>query len=1194
MVGDGGATFFYGAASGTTLTIVRVTASSSAYVETLETGTPALGASATAGALAWDGTNVLYVANENDAKLRLTVRTAQDTYTNWTDLVVTTLGTATLPAIERQLGGSDLSVFFRSNATQANGEIWGVQRAGGAWSAPFLVAGGDSSGFSSPSAATDDLNTAGRVRLVYRTGTASPYTLVENVNLAAPDYGAQFPYTFGEFNLGSGSYATHATDLTLPGRLLPFSFSRTYNSADARVSALGPAWSHSYDWAVTDSGSTVELRRGSGERDTFTSSGGGSYTNPPDVFDTLTKNGDGTYTLTLKNQVAYEFSTAGVLTRIHEPAGNQIVLGYFSGKLTSITDTVGRVITLGYTGSLLTQIQDPSGRKVTYAYDASGRLATVVDKIGNTAGQDPNLHSWRYGYDGTTRHLTSITDPDGRSSLRNTYDANGRIVGQRDGLDHLWLFSYGNGTTTTTDPRGHQTILTFDLRQRTLTQVDVVSGITRTLTYTYDTQGNRLSVTDRDANETDFTYDTRGNLLTKTDPLVTGQSSRYVTTYTYDAKNNLKTILDARNFTTTNDYDLVTNVLLSTTAQIDVSTNAITKYEYNDVANPGLPTTIVAPRGNINPLTPDYTYSQILNYDAQANLATRVDADGALTRYCYDTVGRRTSMVDPDGTELCGAGGAHTWLTVYDPNDRVTTETDPLGHSTLTGYNATGDRLTSTDRNGNVTTYTYDSAARLATVQQKPDPVNQPTLVYTTTITRDANGNATSVLQANGVVTDSTFDELNQLKSAITHPTGSTQLTTSYVLNGNGQPTTKATGDGVAITYVYDQMARLKSVSAAGLTTISYGYDELSHRTSMVDGTGSTSYSYDGLGRLTQAIQPNGTTSYGYDRDSNRTTLTYPTVGNVTYVFSPGGRLSTVTDWAGHSASYQYTNAGLASSVSVPGGMTTSYTYDTVHRLTLLTNMVGAATVSSHSYTLDNEGNRTALDEIVANPLSVKTNDDVGTTAQDHPAIAVGADGAGYLVWDDARLGNTDIEFARADPLTGAWSANTKVNTDTGTRAQLNPAVAVDGGSNAYVIWQDDRDGANNNINTNIYFAKRLANGTWNANVKVNDDSGGSPAQTKPRIAVTTGGVASAVWVDPRSNQLNIYGSTLAAGSNTWAANKKVTVDNTAAVKDNPDVAVGADGTTYAVWQDSRNGNPDISTSPSSPPEAPPGPQTQK
>jgi RHS repeat-associated protein len=352
----------------------------------------------------------------------------------------------------------------------------------------------------------------------------------------------------------------------------------------------------------------------------------------------------------------------------------------------------------------------------------------------------------------------------------------------------------------------------------------------------------------------------------------------------------------------------------------------------------------------------------------------------------------------------------------------------------------------------------------------------------------------------------------------------------------------------------------------------------------MADGTGNTTYSYDGLGRLTQAAQPNGTTMYGYDLDSNRTTLGYPTVGNVTYAPSPGGRLNTVTDWAGHTATYLYYPDGLASSVSVPGGMTTNYTYDKAHRLTQLVNAVGANTVSSHSYTLDNEGNRIALDEVVSgitappvqNFASVKVNSDTGTTVQDHPAIALGADAASYLIWDDARSGNADIEFARRDPATGNWSANVKVNTDTGSRIQQNPAIALDSSNNAYAVWQDEVNGVGK---ADIYYSKRSAGtGLWLAtDLKVSDDpgSGGGGVQRNPRIAGSSGGAETAVWVDLRSSQNNIYSSTLAAGGSTWAANKKVT-DNTAALKDNPDVIVGSDGTSYAVWQDSRNGNADI------------------
>ncbi|MGH3085662.1 MAG: hypothetical protein ACRDNP_16675, partial [Gaiellaceae bacterium] len=176
----------------------------------------------------------------------------------------------------------------------------------------------------------------------------------------------------------------------------------------------------------------------------------------------------------------------------------------------------------------------------------------------------------------------------------------------------------------------------------------------------------------------------------------------------------------------------------------------------------------------------------------------------------------------------------------------------------------------------------------------------------------------------------------------------------------------RTTGDGVETIYVHDALNRLKTVSSSGLPTpITYVYDELSQRTSMADATGTSTYSYDGLGRLTQAVQPNGTLGYGYDLDSNRTTLTYPTVGSVTYGFSPGGYLSTVTDWATRQSGYTYSAAGRVKTLTLPNGMTTTYSYDRAQRLTNLVNATASSTVSSHAYTLDAEGNRTALDEYV-------------------------------------------------------------------------------------------------------------------------------------------------------------------------------------------------------------------------------------
>jgi RHS repeat-associated protein len=1230
------------------------------------------------------------------------------------------------------------------------------------------------------------------------------------------DAASAYPYNFGDASaeLGAGGYATRQIDLALPGRLLPFAFTRTYNSADVGGGVLGRGWIHSFEWSLSENGDLVTLRRGDGERDRFTRNQDGSYANPPGVFDVLSKNTDGSFTLTTPHQVSYEFGvpapsyastvssdtpvaywrlgegsgttaadagssnlsgtysgtytlgaggalatdsnsavtfgggnadmgspsalnisgsaltiefwakgnpgsynyllshtdggsqgyaiytggdagyhfylgrggglhisgsvagiwdgawhhlvnvfdgshmvvyvdgtaqltenettslngytgnfrvagyngggygfggsldelavyshaisaaeasehyqtsleTKGLLSRIHEPAGNQLVLGYIGRQLIAITDTVGRQVTLAYddAGQLQT-IQDPVGKLIRYAVDSDGRLKYVWDRLAastpsttyanrvlanspaaywrlgessgttaadassngitgtytsvtlgatgaisgdsntaislggsgylsasgsgglnitgsalsvegwvrgssqsgytyivsksdygggvgyalytgssatlnffvNTSGSgyasavaplspwDNHWHyvvgsydgahvrlyidgvrvasqaasgtitasssaafnlgryngggyafsgsldefavspsvlsdldiaarmygppSWEYTYDGNTRHLAAVTDPDGRVIVSNTYGAAGRLATQEDGLGKTTTFGYSGSTVTSTDPRAHATTSTYDARKRVIEVEDTVGANTYTVSYTYDDCGNRESVTDRSGNRTDFAYDCFGNITQREEPQINAQTPRYTTTWTYDSKNNPTEIVDQRGFVTTNTYHSTSNVLLSTTREIDGSTSATTKYEYGDTANPGLPTKIIAPRGNTTG-TPNYSYATSLSYGSSGNLTQKIDPDGNKTTFGYDSLGRQTTMVDPDGYVSGESTGDHTWTTAYDDNDRVTSSTDPLGHASSSSYDGAGHVATSTDRNGNVTTYSYDDAGRVSTVVQKPDPSGQPTLTYTTTIGHDDNGNATSVTQANGVVTDYAFDALDRMTSMTTHPTSGTTLTTSYTLDGNGNTTTRTTADSVVTTYAYDALSRVTSVSATGLSTITYAYDETSLRTSLSDGTGTTTYSYDRLGRLTQAAQPNGTVAYGYDRDSNRTTLSYPGSSTVTYTYSNAGRLASLSDWASRSTSYTYSAAGLAKTATLPNGLVTTYTYDRAQRLTNLTNVVSSTTITSHAYTLDSEGNRTAQAEF-ASGITTGSSDSFG------------------------------------------------------------------------------------------------------------------------------------------------------------------------------------------------------------------------
>jgi hypothetical protein len=111
---------------------------------------------------------------------------------------------------------------------------------------------------------------------------------------------------------------------------------------------------------------------------------------------------------------------------------------------------------------------------------------------------------------------------------------------------------------------------------------------------------------------------------------------------------------------------------------------------------------------------------------------------------------------------------------------------------------------------------------------------------------------------------------------------------------------------------------------------------------------------------------------------------------------------------------------------------------------------------------------------------NVRVDDAPGTSSMSRPDIAVDWAGNAYAVWRDSRNGDDDIYFAYR-PAGGAWGANVRVNDDIGSEAQNNPAIAVDGSGNAHTIWEDER-----NLNAEIYSAYRPSGGNWGINELVN------------------------------------------------------------------------------------------------------------
>ena len=114
--------------------------------------------------------------------------------------------------------------------------------------------------------------------------------------------------------------------------------------------------------------------------------------------------------------------------------------------------------------------------------------------------------------------LTAI-DARGVTFLQNTYDSQGRVETQTNGRGFVTSLTYNSpttGTTTFTDPLGNATQDLYDGALRLIERVDANGG---RISYTYDANNDRMSITNQNGDTMNLTYDGTGNATSVTDPL---------------------------------------------------------------------------------------------------------------------------------------------------------------------------------------------------------------------------------------------------------------------------------------------------------------------------------------------------------------------------------------------------------------------------------------------------------------------------------------------------------------------------------------------------------------------------------------------------------------------------------------------------------------------------------------------------
>ena len=234
--------------------------------------------------------------------------------------------------------------------------------------------------------------------------------------------------------------------------------------------------------------------------------------------------------------------------------------------------------------------------------------------------------------------------------------------------------------------------------------------------------------------------------------------------------------------------------------------------------------------------------------------------------------------------------------------------------------------------------------------------------------TYDLSGNMLTKTDRNGAVTTCTYDGMNRLLTSMVLrnavQTGSTSIT--YAKTG-----AKASESNANVTknYTYDSLGRMINETETGGIVKTYGYDIGDNRTSMkpfVSGVQQMEigYTYDSAGRLL-AVREDGElrATYSYDANGNRLSLTYPNGNTTLYTYNIGNMVTRLENKQGSTIlsayDYAYYLDGDQRSKADNTGKVTTYVYDSLGRLK--SEVESGTTSSSISYTYDLSSNRSTM-----------------------------------------------------------------------------------------------------------------------------------------------------------------------------------------------------------------------------------------
>lgn len=867
----------------------------------------------------------------------------------------------------------------------------------------------------------------------------------------------------------------------------------------------------------------------------------------------------------------------GLPVRTVSPGGAVNTVAYLhTGDIDSSTDAAGLVTTYTYDGlgQVLTKkvVSDtyPAGLTTTYAYDKAGQ---VVQE------SDPQL----------TDRVTGATHT---ATTTTVFDADGNVTSQA-------VADAGGGDSSRTETQ------TYDAYDHVATQSDAnaAAGASNgnTITYTYDTSGNKTKEVSSAGTTTQYTYDDEGHLLTQglmyTDDPVNPSAASLLTesSRAYDPAGRLASVTDSMGNTTS--YTYTDNGLTSTVTKKD--------------------------SGGTNSFV-----LQSMTYDAAGNPLSKTTDNGAtVTNYAADAASRTTSTtVDPSGVDRVTSVSYTTDDQVATSNDhdssgwdRTTTNTyDAMGNTlsqTLYG-DASGhpsgwwkldqnSGTTVTDASGTTVTdaangVTWgDSAAAFAGTSGQQIATNGPVLDTTasytvsawvnmaslpthnaTVVAQNGTTNSAFMLQYNYAHTSAPLWSMEQTSADTTSPTfpsaystavptanawthlvgtynaatGTSQVYVNGALSGSGTNTApwSASGpltigaakyNGNATDFLPGSVSNVqvypRALSSADVTTL-YG----NGRTGGTVGSSDqqvTRYTYDKRGLSTSMTDADGnTTSYSYDEAGNLAVTTAPAV----QVETDGGTAVTTRSVT----TSGFNTFGEAVEEVGPNGDQTTTVYDANGNKVSQTlppyTPAGITTpiTATSTWTYDSDGNQVST-TTPAGETSSSLYDQLGDVAQ-----LTAADGAKtHLTYDTngEKLSVTDADGAQSQATYDYLGRPL-----TSTTLERFPSSRTLTATKSYAVTSGNPYGANlasattPGGQTTGYGYNRAGDLTSTTDTAGNTTQYAYDADGQLTSTVQPGGVSTSMTYDKTGNLLSASGQ----GAEAATATRTFTYDNTGQV----------------------------------------------